>query len=41
MVEQGSTSASTSSEVHRVNRLLQIEHLDWSHQLTQAVSDFS
>ena len=39
----GSTSTSSThpmDEVFRVNRLLQIEDLDWTHQLKQAVSDF-
>ena len=44
-VPEAGGSMSTSSthpmdEVFRVNRLLQIEDLDWTHQLKQAVSDF-
>ena len=27
-----------TNEIYRVNKLLAIEDLDWSHQLTQAVS---
>ena len=39
----GSTSTSSThpmDEVFRVNRLLQIEDLDWTRQLKQAVSNF-
>ena len=42
---EGEAVAGTSTEhpldeVFRVNRLLQIENLDWTHQLEQAVSGF-
>ena len=39
----GSTSTPSThpmDEVFRVNRLLQIEDLDWTRQLKQAVSNF-
>ena len=44
-VPEAGESTSTSSahpmdEVFRVNRLLQIEDLDWTRQLKQAVSNF-
>ena len=39
--ESTSTSAAhPMDEVFRVNRLLQIEDLDWMHQLKQAISNF-
>ena len=34
------STAYPMDEVFRVNRLLQIEDLDWTHQLKQAVSSF-
>ena len=30
-----------ASEVHRTNRLLEIENLDWENQLKRAVGGFS
>ena len=42
-VGEGATGPSPScpmDEVFRVNRLLQIEDLDWTHQLEQAVCGF-
>ena len=43
VVEQGEAGPSTTfpeDEVFRVNRLLQIENMDWSRQLKQAVRGF-
>ena len=43
VVEQGEAGPSTTSpedEVFRVNRLLQIENMDWSRKLKQAVHGF-
>lgn len=43
VVEQGEAGPSTTfpeDEVFRVNRLLQIENMDWSRQLKQAVCGF-
>ena len=43
VVEQGEAGPSTTfpeDEVFRVNKLLQIESMDWSRQLKQAVRGF-
>ena len=37
----GPSSAFPEDKVFRVNKLLQIENMDWSHQLKQAVRGFT
>ena len=36
----GTGDPSVTSEVQRINRILEIENMDWARQLKQAVSSF-